>query len=479
MSGQGTRTGRAFAAAAFLLMAGFGPVAGAAAQDTGALHAMSRAFESLTSRASPAVVEILVSGYGPDDPEKAAPDSPIGPMSSQGSGVIVDPDGYIVTNYHVIDGGQQIKVVITPEEGREAQAPAALRHRSRILPAKVVGYSKQADLAVLKVDAKGLPTIAFAKYTQLRQGQVVLALGSPIGLRNSVSLGLVSSVLRQDDAGSPMVYIQTDAAINPGNSGGALVDVDGNLVGINSSIMSQSGGNEGIGFAIPSGIVQFVYKQIREYGYVRNGYIGATVQPITPELAAALALAPDSRHGVIVSDVMPGSPAADAGLQPYDRIVSIDGYDVDSVPAFAMDIYLRGKGDQVRLGVARDGKTLAVSVPVKEVRPGPETLADLADPATNMVPQLGIVGIDLTGDLADFIAQPRIESGVVVAATTTDQRADDIGLQYGDIIHAVNTKPVADMDDLRAVLRTLEPGKPVALQVEREDRLHFLTFTAD
>jgi serine protease Do len=479
MSGQGTRVGRAFAVTAFLLMAGFGPGAGAAAQDSGPLHAMSHAFESLTSRVSPAVVEILVDGYGPDDPEKAAPDAPIGPMSSQGSGVVVDPDGYIVTNYHVINGGQQIKVVITPGEGREAQAPAALRQRSRILPAKVVGYSKRADLAVLKVDAKDLPSIAFAKYTQLRQGQVVLALGSPIGLQNSVSLGLVSSVLRQDDPGSPMVYIQTDAAINPGNSGGALVDVDGNLVGINSSIMSQSGGNEGIGFAIPSGIVQFVYKQIREYGYVRNGSIGTTVQAITPELAAALALPAASRRGVIVSDVAPGSPAAGAGLQPYDRIVSIDGSEVDSVPGYVMNIYLRGKGDHVNLGVARDGKTRSVVVPVEEVRPGPETLADLADPATNMVPQLGIVGMDLTSDLADFIAPARTESGVIVAATTTDQRADDIGLQYGDIIHAVDTRPVSNMGDLRAALRNLEPGKPVALQVERDGRLQFLTFTAN
>jgi serine protease Do len=466
--------------AAFLLMAGLGPATAAAAPgDAGPLHAMSRAFESLTSRVSPAVVEILVNGYGPDDPEKAAPDAPIGPMSSQGSGVIVDPDGYIVTNYHVIDGEQQVKVVITPPEGRESQAPAALQHRSRILPAKVIGYSKRADLAVLKVDATGLPTIAFARYTQLRQGQVVLALGSPIGLQNSVSLGLVSSVLRQDDPESPMVYVQTDAAINPGNSGGALVDVDGDLVGINSSIMSQSGGNEGIGFAIPSGIVQFVYKQIRQYGYVRNGYIGASIQAITPELAAALALPPASTHGVIVSDVAPGSPAAGAGVQPYDRIVSIDGSDVDSVPAFAMNIYLRGNGDRVRLGIARGGKTLSITVPVKEVRPGPESLADLADPGTDMVPQLGIVGIDLTQDVADFIAQPRIDSGVVVAATTTDPRANDIGLQPGDIIHALNAKPVTNMDDLRSVLNSLKPGEPAALQVERDGRLRFLAFTAD
>ncbi|HXE65402.1 MAG TPA: trypsin-like peptidase domain-containing protein [Rhodanobacteraceae bacterium] len=482
MSRQDNRSGAAAGCtvlvAAFVLMAGFTP-ATAATQDAAPLHAMSHAFESLTSRISPAVVEILVNGYGPDDPEKASPDSPIGPVSSQGSGVIVDPNGYIVTNYHVVNGEQSVKVVITPQEGREPQAPAALRRRSRILPAKVVGYSKQADLAVLKVDATGLPTIAFAKYTQLQQGQLVLALGSPIGLQNSVSLGLVSSVLRQDDPESPMVYIQTDAAINPGNSGGALVDVDGNLVGINSSILTKSGGNEGIGFAIPSGIVQFVYDQIRQYGYVRNGYIGATVQAITPELAAALALPETSLHGVIVSDVFPDSPAAGAGLQPYDRIVSIDGADVDSVPAFAMNIYLRGNGDRVRLGVARGNKTLSIVVPVKEVKPGPSGLADLADPGKNLIPQLGIVGVDLSHDVADFVGQPRIDSGVVIAATTTDQRADDIGLQFGDIIHAVNAKPVADMDDLEAVLRDLKPGDQAVLQVERDGRLRLLTFAID
>jgi serine protease Do len=448
-------------------------VSAATPNDSHLLHRLSGSFESLTSRLSPAVVEIQVSGYAPESKHRGAP---IGRASSQGSGVIVDSNGYIITNYHVIAGEQRVKVVITPPVKKEPQALAALRLSSHILPATVVGFSKQADLAVLKIDATGLPTIPFAKYTHLRQGQVVLAIGSPEGLQNSVSLGLVSSVLRQDSPESPMVYIQTDAAINPGNSGGALVDVDGNLVGINSSILTQSGGNEGIGFAIPSGIAQFVYRQIRQYGYVRYGDIGADVQAITPTLASALALPEASVKGVIVSDVIPGGPADGAGLQIHDRIQSIDGAPVDSVPIFAMNIYLRKNGDHVRLGVLRGDRKLTIVVPVVDVKPGPDSIADLADPGKGLVPQLGIVGVNLTPDVADLLPPARIDSGVAVAATTASYRAEDIGLRQGDIIHALNTHPVKSLAGLRSALKPLKPGDSAALQVERDGRLRFLPF---
>ncbi len=211
----------------------------------------------------------------------------------------------------------------------------------------------------------------FAKYNQLRQGQIVLALGSPEGLKNSVSMGLVSSVLRQNDPESPMVYIQTDAAINPGNSGGALVDVEGNLVGINASILTQSGGNEGIGFAIPSAIVQYVYQQIRQYGYVSSGDIGADVQAITPELATALDL--PSESGVIVSNVDPDGPAKLAGLRVYDRIQSLDGMPIDSVPTFVMSVYLRERGDRVHVVALRGDKRLSLDIPVVERKPAPDS----------------------------------------------------------------------------------------------------------
>ncbi len=448
-----------------------------AQQPADPLHQLSSSFESLANRISPAVVEVFVSGYGAEDPENHDPGAPIGRQSSLGSGVIVDPNGYIVTNFHVIEGAERINVLITPSIGSQPQASAALRARGRMLPAKIVGGSKTADLAVLKIDATGLPTIPFARYQQLRQGQLVLAFGNPEGLQNSMSMGLVSSVLRQADPESPMVFIQTDAAINPGNSGGPLVDVDGNLVGINTSILTQSGGNEGIGFAIPSGIVRFAYEQIRQYGHVQRGEIGADVQPISRELAAALALPIDS--GVIVSNVYAGSPAEQAGLKVADLIQTVDATQIDSVPTFIMSIFLRRAGDQVRMGVLRGKEKLNFTVPVIESKQGGESVADFADPDKGLVADLGIIGADLTPELSALLPQPRLNSGVVVAATTSDHRAEEVGLQFGDIIHALNTASVANLSSLRTALHTLKPGDPAALQVERNGRLMFVTFEAE
>lgn len=456
------------------------PAAAASAPsgDTATLRSMSHAFETLVSRLSPAVVEVRVSAYGTADPESQNPDAPISRESRIGSGVIVDPDGYIVTNRHVVKWARRVNIVLTPRTGTASQATSALDLRPRVLPAKVVGTSAATDLAVLKVDATGLPTVPFARYNKLRQGQIVLALGSPMGLKNSVSLGLVSAVVRQDSPDSPMVYIQTDAAINPGNSGGALVDVDGNLVGINSSILSQSGGNEGIGFAIPSGVVRYVYQQIRKHGYVNSGTIGTAVQAITPELATALGLS--LAGGVIVTDVAPGGPAAHAGLRPYDLIQSIDGAPVNSVPTFVMSMYLRKDGDHVRLGVMRDGKKLSLNVPVIEEKPAPDSLVDLANLDKDQVRELGIIAIDLTPQAADFLSlQNSDTSGVVVAAITDGGRAQDLGLRTGDIIDALNAKPVKTVAALKAALRRFNPGAPAVLQVERDGRSALITFEVE
>lgn len=446
--------------------------------DTATLRNMSHAFEALASRLSPAVVEVRASAYGTADPESRDPDAPISRESRIGSGVIVDPNGYIVTNRHVVKWATRVNVVLTPPTGPASQAASALDLRPRVLTAKVVGTSAATDLAVLKVDASGLPTVPFAKYNKLRQGQIVLALGSPLGLKNSVSLGLVSAVVRQDTPDSPMVYIQTDAAINPGNSGGALVDVDGSLVGINSSILSQSGGNEGIGFAIPSGVVRYVYQQIRQYGYVNSGTIGTAVQAITPELAEALGLS--SPGGVIVADVAPGGPAAHAGLHPYDLIQSIDGTPVNSVPTFVMNMYLRKGGGHVRLGVTRSGKKFSLTVPVIEERPVPDSLVDLANLDKDGVRQLGIIAIDLTPQAADLLSLQRDDAaGAVVAAITDGGRAQDLGLHAGDIIDALNARPVKNVAALRAALRRLKPGDPAVLQVERDGRSALVTFEAE
>ena len=442
------------------------------------IHEMSAAFESLVRKVSPAVVEVLVTGFGTEDEDDEdsdkGPSSPFARERSLGSGVIVDPDGYILTNYHVVKGADRVRVVLTPPVGESGQASAMLKSKGRILNAKIIGYSKTIDLAVLKVDATGLPTLPFAHYEQLHKGEVVLAFGSPEGLENSVTFGLVSSVLRQPDPDDPMVYIQTDAAINPGNSGGPLVDVDGNVVGIDTFIYTKSGGNEGIGFAIPSGIAGYAYEQIRKYGRVRRRTIGADLQSMTPDLAGGLGIT--GTPGVVVADVDEGGPAARAGLRPGDVIETIDGFPVDNVALFTLSLYLRTRGDKVKLEVVRDGKQLQVEVPVLEPLHDISRLADLSNPGKDLIPKLGIIGATVTPEIADMLGALRIPSGVLVTATVANRLALDSGLQEGDVIHSLNRAPVKSMDDLRREFERLKPGDPAAMQVERSGKLTFLTF---
>jgi len=439
------------------------------------LHQMSGSFETLAKRVSPAVVEVLVTGFGiPEEEDDASGASSIGRERSLGSGVIVDPDGYIVTNYHVVKGADRVRVVLTPTGTQDSQPVSLLKSRGRILPAHIVGYSKLIDLAVLKVEATGLPTLPIGRYDRIRKGQIVLAFGSPEGLENSVTLGLVSSVLRQPDPDDPMVYIQTDAAINPGNSGGPLVDVDGNVVGIDTFIYTKSGGNEGIGFAIPSGIVRYAYEQIRKYGRVRRRSIGADLQTVTPDLSQGLGLGTDA--GVIVSDIVPGSPAERAGLKTQDVIVSLDGFAVDNVPIFTLALYLMNQSDSTKLGVLRGDKKLDLRVPIYEPHNDPSRLSDLGDPKKDLIPQLGIVGVTVTPDIADILGEPRIPSGVLVTAIVANRLAVDSGLQEGDIVHSLNRAAIKTVDDLRAAFGKLQPGEPAAMLVERSGKLTYVTF---
>jgi serine protease Do len=441
------------------------------------IHDMNAAFESLVKRVSPAVVEVMVTGYGSgddEDDEDSKSPSPFGRERSLGSGVIIDPDGYIVTNYHVVKGADRVRVVLTPKMEEEGQAPAMLKSKGQILNAKIVGASKQVDLAVLKVEATGLPTLPFARYDRLHKGEVVLAFGSPEGLENSVTFGLVSSVLRQPDPDDPMVYIQTDAAINPGNSGGPLVDVDGNVVGIDTFIYTKSGGNEGIGFAIPSGIARYAYEQIRKYGRVRRRTIGADLQSLTPDLAGGLGIT--DTPGVVVADVDEGGSAARAGLHVGDVIEAIDGMPVDNVALFTLSLYLRTSADKVNLQVVRGDKKLNVQVPVLEPVHDLSRLADLSDPGKDLIPRLGIIGATVNGEVADLIGPLRIPAGVLVTALVANRLAVDSGLQEGDVIHAFNRAPIRSMNDLRGAFDKLKPGDPAALQVERNGKLTFLTF---
>jgi len=438
------------------------------------IHEMSGAFELLVKRVSPAVVEVLVTGFASDDEDDDKGSSAVGRERSLGSGVIIDPDGYIVTNFHVVKGADRVRVVLTPQVGEESQATAMLKSKGRILNARVVGFSKTIDLAVLKVEATGLPTLPLARYDRLHKGEVVLAFGSPEGLENSVTFGLVSSVLRQPDPDDPMVYIQTDAAINPGNSGGPLVDVDGNVVGIDTFIYTKSGGNEGIGFAIPSGIVRYAYDQIRKYGRVRRRTIGADLQSLTPDLAGGLGLT--DTPGVVVADVEEGGPAGRAGLRIGDVIEAIDGMPVDNVALFTLSLYLRTTGDKVNLQVVRGTKRLSLEVPVLEPLHDLSRLVDLSNPAKDLIPRLGIVGTTITPEITELVGPFRISSGVLVTANVANRLAVDSGLQEGDVIHTLNRTLIKSIEDLRTAFGQLKPGDPVALQVERGGKMTFLTF---
>jgi serine protease Do len=439
-----------------------------------AIHEMSAAFEGLVQRVSPAVVEVLVTGFGTGDEDDDTAGASVGRERSLGSGVIIDPDGYIITNFHVVKGADRVRVVLTPSATEDSQAVSMLKSKGRILNARVVGASKTIDLAVLKVEGTGLPTLPLARYDHLHKGQIVLAFGSPEGLENSVTFGVISSVLRQPDPDDPMVYIQTDAAINPGNSGGPLVDADGNVVGIDTFIYTKSGGNEGIGFAIPSGIVRYAYEQIRKYGRVRRRTIGADLQTITPDLAGGLGLADVS--GVIVSDVEPGGSAERAGLRSMDIVEAIDDWPIDNIALFTLSLYLRSSGDRVNLQILRGAKRLNLDIPVYEPRSDFSRLAELSDPSKDLIARLGIVGTTITPQIADLVPAIRIPSGVIVTSIVADRLAVDSGLLEGDVIHSFNRATIKNVEELRAAFGKLKPGDPAALLVERNGKLTFVTF---
>jgi serine protease Do len=442
------------------------------------LHQLSRSVEELVKRVSPSVVQVLVTGLGPTE-EGAGSEAAlvIGRLRSLGSGVIIDPEGYILTNAHVLRGAQRVQVVLPSPIASVSPNLANLSARGRTLDARIVGQSREIDLAVLKIKGKDLPALPIGKYTNLRQGEVVLALGSPGGLQNSVTMGVVSAVARQPDPDNPMVYIQTDAPINPGNSGGPLVDVDGNLVGVNTFILSQSGGNEGLGFAIPSGVVAVAYPQLRKFGHLHPGEIGIHAQTITPNLAAGLGLPMD--QGVIVSDVMPGSPAETAGLKIQDIILSLDDKPVGSLPVFGLYMLMSRAGDRMKVQVLRGGEKMEMEAAVTEHEHSVDLLAGLVDPQKNLISKLGILGIEINTKTAQMLPGLREASGVIVAARVAGFSGEENSLAVGDVIHAINGMTVIDLDFLRSTLEAIKPNSPVALHIEREGILMYTAFRMD
>ena len=442
------------------------------------LRHLSQSVEALVTRVSPSVVQVLVTGYGPvEDSGRGDTDVVIGRQRSMGSGVIIDPDGFIITNAHVVSGAQRVQVVVPAVHASEPALRSLISARGRTVDARVVGIASEVDLALLKIELTGLPALPMANYDEVHQGQMVFAFGSPEGLRNSVTMGVVSAVARQPDADHPMVYIQTDAPINHGNSGGPLVNVDGQVVGINAFILTDSGGSQGLGFAIPCAVVSVAYPQLRKYGHLHRSEIGVQVQTITPELARGLALAKDS--GLVVSDLLPEGPAAAAGLQIQDVIESIDDVPMDSLLELAFHLYTRNAGDRLKLVVRRGGDRLLLDIPVVERPHDLEGLGDLGDPETNSIRQLGIVGIAIDDAIATMVPGLRIPSGVVVAGRSQGSRGADVALSAGDIIHTLNGTSISNLQELRAALDAVEPHGAVVLQVERAGKLSFVAFQLD
>jgi len=436
------------------------------------LQQLNSALEDLVAKVSPAVVQILVTGYGAIEESNRSQTALIARQHAVGSGVIVASDGYIMTNAHVVEGAHRIRVILPmPSVDFPQVEPVGKEH---VLDAKLVGVHKESDLALLKIEQKNLPTLELGSTRRVHQGQLVFAIGSPEGLQNSVTMGVVSSVGRQPDPDRPMVYIQTDAPINPGNSGGPLIDMDGYVLGINTLILSEGGGSEGLGFAIPARIVRFVYLSLRKYGHVHRVEIGAIAQNITPSLADGLGLS--RSWGVIVSDVTPGGPAEAAGLKTGDIIVSTDDRPIDTLPALTAAMYLHPLDEVMKLVVLRGGKRETLYVAVSEHRDEMDKLMDAVDPDQSLVARLGILAVDLNDQLRSVVGSLRVSSGVVVIARAANLIGPESGLKSGDVIHSVNKTPVDSLESLRAALNDLKANAPVVLQVERDGQLQWLAF---
>ena len=439
------------------------------------LDRMNESMDALVAKVWPSVVQILVTSYGAhEEGDRGNASVVLGRQRSVASGFVIDADGYIMTNAHVVNGAQRIQVVVPPADANGSLA-SALSGKTRILPARIVGVTTEIDLALLKVEAK-LPALPLAQYTRVRQGESVFAFGSPGGLRNTITRGIISAVARQTDPDSPLIYIQTDAAINPGNSGGPLVNVRGEVVGVNTFILSQSGGNEGLGFAVPCATARTVFNQFRKYGQLRRQEIGISIQTVTPTMAAALGLPRD--YGVIVSDVLPGSPAEATGVKTGDVLVSVDDQPADNLPTVSYYFRLRDSANPVKLVVQRGSSEQTFNVPAVEVKSELDAVSETADPERNLVPALGILGVEIDRRIASMAKGLRDPYGIIVAGRAAGA-ASEVPLVVGDVIRTLNGSQMTTLDNLRSTLRGRPPGSPITLQIQRDGRLIYVSFTLD
>lgn len=428
----------------------------------------STMLQEIVDRSQASVVQVLTRGFAEADENEPGL---LHSSRGTGSGVVVDPAGYIVTNAHVVGAALTVRVLLPETAADAARFSSVVKPSGRMLPARVVGTDRETDIAVLKVEAENLPHLEFANSDLLRQGQVVVAFGSPFGLQNSVSMGIVSSVARQVGLDNPMIYVQTDAAINPGNSGGPLINAAGNVVGINTFILSSSGANDGVGFAVPANIARIAYQQIRKDGRVRRGQIGVIAQTITSPLAQALSL--PQAWGVILADVVGGGAAAAADLQPKDIILSLNGKAMENSRQFGVNIYQHA-GETITLEILRNGETLTKRVAVLERPRDPDRIVDYLVRDQSLIQPLGILAVNLSPEVIALLPEPRRFSGAAVAGVIANYSLDENSLRPGDVIYELNNQRVADLPTLRELALQTRAGQPIALLIERMGQIQFL-----
>ena len=412
-------------------------------QPVNTLKDLNDAIVNIADKATPSVVTIQVKQTVelPENPLSRFFGEPRGRQERQrrglGSGVIVSQEGYILTNAHVVENADEITVGLM--DGQEYDG-------------KVVGTDPRTDIAVIKIDAEDLSAIKFGNSDNANVGEIVLAIGSPLGqdLAHSVSMGIISAKGRaigiiEQGAGYEN-FIQTDAAINPGNSGGAMVNMDGELIGINTAIASRSGGNDGIGFAVPSNLAQSVMESLIKTGKVNRAYLGIYGTNVDRTMAKGLGL--DEAQGVIVGSVESGTPAAEAGLREGDVIKTLDGKKIENYAKFRTSIATRDPGSEIELGIVRDGESQTINVTLGEL-PDEQTASTTQEPDRNLEEQLGFRAQNLTPDIAQQLGLEPNQNGVVVTAVSRGSNAYRQGLREGDVITSVSRSPVENISEFK------------------------------
>jgi len=450
------------------------PPACAQAPGPGSLHQLNQSLLELSRELTPAVVQVLSNSFSSitGSPESLAP---VALQQSTGSGAILTPDGYIVTNAHVVSGATRVRVRFSFNE--DSRGASILRPRGKLVPARVAGLDKETDIALIKVEAEGLPVLELADSEQVHQGQVVLALGNPMGLENSVTMGIVSSVARQLEPDSPMIYIQTDTAINPGNSGGPLVNIDGKIIGVNTMIVSQSGGSEGLGFAVPSNIVRSITEQLRQNGAFTRGDIGVAARTITPTMAETLDLPVD--HGVILEDVLPDSPALRGGLRIGDIVLALDGKPMENGRQFHVNVYGKRINGVVTIDAMRAGEKSSHKVVIQPRPDDPERFASMVDERVSLINRLGILGLAIDQRVKRMVPNLRRDYGILVARMALTARGPLGLLVPGDVIYTINGQPVSTLNEMRGMLDKHQPDAVIVLQIERGGRIRYLELPLD